>query len=254
MKFAADFRRIAREALNGKWAIAVAVGLVAFILGGTSSGGPKINFNIDLGSSEALAYNFALPDSGFFASRLWMILSGFLLLILIIALALGIVYFILASFVGVGYAKFNLDLVDKKDTGFNTLFAYFSNWKTTAITSLLKTVYVLLWTLLFIIPGIVASYSYAMTNYILAETPELTASEALKKSKELMSGNRWRLFCLHFSFIGWDILAGITFTIGYLWLNPYKQAAVAAFYREISCSEIIAEVEEVTETTEETKE
>ena len=94
--------------------------------------------------------------------------------------------------------------------------------------------YVLLWSLLFIIPGIIATYSYAMTEFILAEHPELTASEAIARSKEMMSGNRWCLFCLHFSFIGWDILSSLTLGIGNLWLHPYKQAANAVFYREIS--------------------
>ena len=92
----------------------------------------------------------------------------------------------------------------------------------------------LLWSLLLIIPGIIAGYSYAMTGYILAENPELTASEAIARSKEMMAGNRFRLFCLHFSFIGWEILCTLTLGIGNLWLRPYKQAAEAAFYREIS--------------------
>lgn len=107
-------------------------------------------------------------------------------------------------------------------------------WKTAAVAKLLQSVYVLLWSLLLIIPGIIATYSYAMTEFILAEHPDLTASEAIAQSKEMMSGNRWRLFCLHFSFIGWDILSSLTLGIGNLWLRPYKQAANAAFYREIS--------------------
>ena len=91
-----------------------------------------------------------------------------------------------------------------------------------------------LWMLLFIIPGIVAAYRYAMTSFILAENPELTAGEAINCSKELMDGNKWRLFCLNFSFIGWIILCGFTLGIGYLWLTPYEQAANAAFYRDIT--------------------
>lgn len=107
-------------------------------------------------------------------------------------------------------------------------------WKTAAVAKLLQSVCVLLWSLLLIIPGIIATYSYAMTEFILSEHPDLTASEAIAQSKEMMSGNRWRLFCLHFSFIGWDILSSLTLGIGNLWLRPYKQAANAAFYREIS--------------------
>ena len=75
---------------------------------------------------------------------------------MIAAIIMALVYFVLGSFVGVGYAKFNLNLVDRKETAFETLFAYFSYWKTTAITKLLRSLYTLLWTLLFIIPGIVA--------------------------------------------------------------------------------------------------
>ena len=97
--------------------------------------------------------------------------------------------------------------------------------------------YILLWTFVFIIPGIMASYSYAMTSYILAEQPELSAGEAITLSKQLMNGNRWRLFCLHLSFIGWELLCALTLGIGHLWLTPYKQAATAAFYREISGTE-----------------
>ena len=99
---------------------------------------------------------------------------------------------------------------------------------------LLQAVYIFLWTLLLIIPGIMASYSYAMTGYILAEHPELTAGEAIAQSKAMMAGNRWRLFCLQFSFIGWDILCALTLGIGNLALRPYEMAAIAAFYREIS--------------------
>ena len=76
-----------------------------------------------------------------------------------------------------------------------------------------------------------------MTLYILAENPELTAGDALKKSKAMMRGNRWRLFCLSLSFIGWDMLCVLTLGVGSVWLVPYKQAALAAFYRDISQSE-----------------
>ncbi len=102
---------------------------------------------------------------------------------------------------------------------------------------LLRGLYIFLWSLLFIIPGIVAGYSYAMADYILAEKPNMTASEAVELSKSMMYGNRFRLFCLQLSFIGWDILATLAFGIGHLWLTPYKQASYAAFYREVSATE-----------------
>ena len=157
--------------------------------------------------------------------------------IMIIAMIIGVGYFILGSIIAVGYSKFNLMLVDGLECSFNQLFEYFSFWKTTAVTKLLRNIYIILWSLLFVIPGIMASFSYAMTDYILADNPSLSASEAIGMSKEMMQGNRWRLFCLEFSFIGWHLLCTITLGIGNLWLTPYRKAAEAAFYREISGTE-----------------
>ena len=237
MKYAADFRRIAREALTGKWMIAVLVGLVATLLGGGGSGGPEVKLNID-GSGANASFEFAgqtiFSTGGGLNSDIGAFLVGSAVYITIAAIVMAVVYFALGSIISIGYARFNLDLVDRGTPSFETLFGYFSYWKTTAVAKLLQSVYILLWSLLFIIPGIIAAYSYAMTEFILAEHPDLTASEAIAQSKEMMAGNRWRLFCLHISFIGWDILSSLTLGIGNLWLRPYKRAAEAAFYREIS--------------------
>ena len=73
-----------------------------------------------------------------------------------------------------------------------------------------------------------------MAPYILEENPSLGINEAIKQSKEMMYGNKWRYFCLGLSFIGWIFLCILTFGIGFLWLNPYVSAAYAAFYDEIS--------------------
>ena len=246
MKIAEDFRRIARNALTNKWFIAVAVGLVASILGGISGGGPEFKVNID-GSNISMNFNVAgqtiksIGTNGGVDSEIGAFILASLPIIIIASLFAVVIYFVLGSFIGVGYAKFNLNLVDKKNAAFETLFEYFSRWKTTTIARLLRALYVFLWSLLFIIPGIVAGFSYAMTDYILAEDPELTADEAISQSKSLMMGNKWRFFCLQFSFIGWDILATLAFGIGHLWLTPYKQAAYAAFYREVSGTEFFPE-------------
>ena len=237
MKYAADFRSIARESLRGKWLIAVAVGLVALLLGGISSDGPEINFhvsttgaNIDLEFAGQTIYS----NSQGFGPELRAFLIGSAIYFVIAAILLAVVYFVLGSIIGVGYARFNLRLVDRENPSFDVLFSFFSHWKTAAAARFLQSLYIFLWSLLLIIPGIIATYSYAMTEFILAEHPELTAREAIARSKEMMSGNRWRLFCLHFSFIGWQILCILTLGIGNLWLTPYVQTATAAFYREIS--------------------
>ncbi|HHV09035.1 MAG TPA: DUF975 family protein [Clostridiales bacterium] len=99
---------------------------------------------------------------------------------------------------------------------------------------LLMTIFTFLWTLLLIIPGIIAVYSYAMAPYILEENPGMTATEAITCSKEMMRGNKWRLFCLQISFIGWVILCIFTCGIGFLWLSPYMAMAEVAFFYDVS--------------------
>ena len=89
-----------------------------------------------------------------------------------------------------------------------------------------------LWTLLLIIPGIMKAFSYALTPYIIMDEPELTARQAITRSCEIMEGRRWKLFCLYLSFIGWGILSLLTFGIGFLWLVPYMNASIAAFYED----------------------
>ena len=239
MKYAADFRRIAREALRGRWGIAVIAGLLASLLGAIGSGGPELNIELNDGHFQA-GLSVAGQDIISTDGMHWGIFAGMTAYILIFAIVTGIVLFVLGSVIEVGYSKFNLDLVDRRsEAKIETMFGYFSFWKTTAAARLLQTLYILLWSLLFIIPGIIATYSYSMTGYILADNPDMTADEAIARSKQMMDGNRWRLFCLQISFIGWSILSSLlTFGIGDLWLTPYRQAASAAFYREISGTEV----------------
>ena len=236
MKCAADFRQEARAALQGKWPLAILVGLVAAILGGATSGGPEFKINFTGGSLNA---NIQYAGQTIYSwgdgitPGLRTFLVGGAVYLILAAIVVGVLYFVLGSVVKVGYARFNLDLTAGETPSFETLFSYFPHWKTVAAAQLLQTVYIFLWTLLLVIPGIVAGYSYAMTGYILAEHPELSASETIAQSKAMMEGNRWRLFCLHFSFIGWDILCALTLGIGNLALRPYRHAAEAAFYREL---------------------
>ena len=96
----------------------------------------------------------------------------------------------------------------------------------------LVNLFTILWALLLIIPGIIKAFSYALTPYIIMDEPELTARQAIARSCEIMQGRRWKLFCLYLSFIGWGILCLLTFGIGFLWLAPYMNASIAAFYED----------------------
>lgn len=99
-----------------------------------------------------------------------------------------------------------------------------------------------------IIWAITKSYYYQLAYIVAVDNPELTAKEAVEKSASLMEGKRWKFFCLHFSFIGWAILATITFGIGFLWLVPYVQFAYIAFYKFLIGKTSNIEAEVVTET------
>ena len=126
-----------------------------------------------------------------------------------------------------------MNIIKGDEIKLEQLFSGFNRFGDTVILSLLNAVFVFLWTLLFFIPGIIASYSYAMSYYILKDNPTLSPNEARKRSIEMMKGNKWRLFCLHFSFIGWHILGTLTFGILEFWIMPYQQAAEAAFYQSL---------------------
>lgn len=113
-------------------------------------------------------------------------------------------------------------------------YAYDHSYKNVVKTLFLKDMYSFLWTLLFIIPGIVKHYEYQMIPYLLGEHPEMSSEMAFAKSKLLMQGNKWKAFVLDLSFIGWFILS--TFTAGLLsvfYVMPYRYLTEAALYREL---------------------
>lgn len=105
------------------------------------------------------------------------------------------------------------------------------------LTMFLKGVYTFLWALLLIIPGIVKGYSYAMTEFVLADRPDLAYNEAIEESMRLMQGNKWRLFVLDLSFLGWALLCILTLGIGYLFLAPYMEVAHAHFYADLKADD-----------------
>lgn len=100
-------------------------------------------------------------------------------------------------------------------------------------TSLLVGLFTCLWALLLIVPGIIMGYAYSMTPFIMKDNPELSPMECIKKSKAMMSGYKWKLFCLDFGYIGWLLLCILTFGILALWVTPWIECAHAKFYEEL---------------------
>lgn len=257
MKVSADYRALARDALRGRWKTAVLTGIAASLLGATIVNGTNINSGASQNSDIA-------PQE--FASLLWQSRGGrFLAVVLVCILVWALFTFIVGGAVRLGYARFNLNLADRKDAAFSDLFAQKGRLWDGFCMKFFQSLYVALWTLLLVIPGIVKSYSYAMTPYIMAEHPSLTANEAITESRRIMQGNKWRLFCLDFSFLGWELLcvlpvlagfwligvfasaevtavaamllAAVPLSAGYFFLRPYEEAAWAVFYRDITAAE-----------------
>lgn len=264
MKYAEDFRAIARDALRGRWKVAILTGFVASLIGAgiATSGGSGNGSSTNNNSIGTLVRDLQTTDFG--------LRFRTLIIVVVVILAVWLIVTIVISGAGkLGYAIFNLKLVDNKEVSLSDLFSQFHRLGEGFCMNFLMALYTLLWTLLFIIPGIIKGFSYAMTPYILVENPGMTVSEAITKSRQIMDGNKFRLFCLGISFIGWTtlcvlptlivmfVIIGITYKtqqlttllwiipasipgfIGSLFLKPYVEAANAAFYRDVSSTEAV---------------
>jgi len=224
---AKTLRSRARANLNGSWGVSIGIAVVASLLGGLLIGAsflPELETVIPLEHFPALQKFSDWWNQGLHIGTVTLnFRSGIF----------GFAAFILGGTLQLGYASFLLKQHDGKETSFKDLFSKFDFFGTGFAQRFLRSLYVALWSLLFIIPGIIKEYSYAMTPFILAEHPNMTASRAIELSEQLMDGHKTDLFILDLSFIGWNILAAITWNLGNIALNPYKNAAYAAFYRQL---------------------
>jgi uncharacterized membrane protein len=136
--------------------------------------------------------------------------------------------------VSLGYISLYLSILRGKTPTFEgSISAVTENIGTKFIATLLVSLYTFLWSLLFIIPGIVKSCSYAMATYIRTDNPELDWRESIDESRELMRGHKMELFMLDLSFIGWYFVGVLCFGVGALWVQAYHQTARANFYNEL---------------------
>ena len=224
---AKTLRSRARANLAGNWGVSIAVAVVAVLLGGLITGVsffPEMKYDFPLDRFPALAQYVEGWNRGLeIGSLKFNFRSGIF----------GFAAFLIGGVIQIGYADFLLKQHDGKEAVFGDLFSKFDAFGTGFAQHFLRGLYVALWSLLFIIPGIIKSYAYAMTPFILAENPGMSASQAIQLSEDLMDGYKSDLFILDLSFIGWDLLAVLTLNLGHIALNPYKNAAYAAFYRQL---------------------
>ena len=111
---------------------------------------------------------------------------------------------------------------------------YRDNFLKAFLVPLLQGLFVFLWSLLFVIPGVIMAYAYSMAIYVANDNPDMQAMDAIRKSRELMDGHKWDLFVLDLSFIGWILLCLLTCGIGFFFLAPYIEMAHVEFYRELT--------------------
>ncbi|MCE5189850.1 MAG: DUF975 family protein [Eubacteriales bacterium] len=231
MRNAKEFRDTAWNILRGRYWWAVLAALIAGILGGTA-GQPSVTFNFNPEDLQHVK-NFFSGMHADTVNAIFDALKGVLLAAAGYAFTYGIAFFIVGSAIELGYDLLNVSFYQSTDRPkIETVFSRFSIFGNALLLRFLMFLKTFLWTLLFIVPGIVAAFRYALAPYILAEHPELSATEAIERSKQLMLGHKGRLFCLEFSFIGWYLLSALTGGIGIVFLTPYVKAAVTAFYLE----------------------
>lgn len=227
MLFARDFRAIARDRLRGCFWVVLLVTLVAALLGGAVTNfGSGFQFNFHLQTEAGAEYGSAqsmLMD--LFQSPRFQALGSLIGLYTVAQLLIG-------GAVSIGLCRYNLLLLDRQERSMQTLWTGFSSFGKALGVVLLSWLYTMLWSLLFVIPGIIAAYRYSMALFVLAEDPSIGINEAITVSKRMMKGNKRRLFCLGFSFIGWALLASlpslaVSFSLTTYLLSGYGQSVFA---------------------------
>jgi len=170
----------------------------------------------------------------------WLPAIGITLLFAVILGALSYIPFIgaiavllLGGPLTLGLVAYFLQLARGEKALVGALFQSFDRFGTSFLVYLLIQIFVFLWSLLLIVPGIIAALRYSQSFFILRDNPTIDPMEAIRRSKEMMVGHKGRLFILFLSFIGWAILASIPFGLGFIWLTPYIMAAQAAFYEDL---------------------
>lgn len=208
--------------------------LVAFIMGllttgaTTASGKNTYTNSRETGENILNTFNSLSPHEQTVAAG---IVFGTVAVILVISILLEIFVF---NPLKVGGYRFFKKNIDDENTEVGTLKEGFGNYGHTFGTMFLKDLFLALWTMLFLIPGIIKGYSYMLVPYIIKDNPDLSATEVITRSRELMNGHKGEAFLMDLSFIGWYIVGALTLNLGNIfWTVPYHQSARARFYLEL---------------------
>ena len=146
-----------------------------------------------------------------------------------ISIVLSLVTVVLSA----GFIQYLLSVRRGQETPYSTLFDGFLFAGKVILLSIVQYIFVFLWSLLFVIPGIIAGYRYRFALYNLCENPQMGVMEALNMSKAQTRGHKWELFVLDLSFIGWDILCTLTLGILSIWIMPYRNQTDIGYFQAI---------------------
>lgn len=219
MKKNQDYKNDALAALRGNWAPAVVSSIVVFAF--------AILLVIPSAVFDAVVHAAVILGNATTCTTIIGLTSFVLILLLPMFFYYPLCY--------IGYSNaFKQLLVSGDDKLTSNMFSNtFKGYWRNVWGGFLMVLFVYLWMLLFIIPGIIKAFAYAMTPYILKDNPELSANQAMNLSVKMMKGHKFDLFYLYLSFIGWGILSVFTLGLGYLWLMPYMYTSMAAFYQDV---------------------
>ena len=220
-----ELRSKAWNSLKGKFGQAFAVTLITGLISSIS--------NIFSTWGQNLSETLGLVDPSEMDAVMAagaLVLNGVVIVFAILGLLFGI---FVSSPISVGLCNYFIKNTDSKPLFSDAFSGFKVSYQRNVGTLLLVGIKTVLWSILLVIPGIIKSYEYAIIPYILADEPEISSKDAFKKAKEMMKGNKWRLFKLEFSFFGWACLCVLTLGIGVFFLIPYVNAAVAEFYVEL---------------------
>ena len=229
MRDAKQFREMAWHVLLKRYWWALLAGLVAMLLYGGGSV-PRLHITFDLEDWLEPFYSFfrSFTSPYQFFRHFFSFSAGSMLAWLF---AIGCLF--VGAAIELGYNRYHLRQYEiAAAPRFDLLFSRFSIFWRAVGLRMLTLLKVFLWSLLFIVPGIVAAFRYALAPYILAEDPDVAPREAMERSRDLMLGHKGRLFRLYLSFIGWYLLAILTAGVGFIFLEPYVKTAVTGFYLE----------------------
>ena len=207
------------------WKMVLVALILSMIGGGASSVGSRSASDNSAGSGASSMFEGI-------NMQVAMIAVIIVLVVVVIALALSVFVFNVLEVGCRGF--FSRSMTEDPELGL-IADGFTQNYWNCVKTQFLKSLFIGLWSILFVIQGVIKAYEYRMVPYLLAEHPEMSSGEIFARSKEMMQGNKWDTFVLDISFVGWVLLSGITLGILYIfWVGPYIAATDAALYHRIS--------------------